>query len=880
MKKYLFSFLSTYLAIVPVSSQAQTTLESFFTDTSERSEKGYIIQFDNVNIVQYIKFISKISNKNFIFDEAELNFAITLVSDEPTSMDEIMAALVQSLRIHGFSLVEQGNNLIIHQAEEVKTPPHTIDSDTELSSPNADTFITKVFKLDNINPDQILTVLESMLSGAAIIEAVPETKNIVISDTTENIKRVTELIQVLDTPKGAFEVATYIPRYHSISSLTNLSMQILERLKGNHPLQMVPQVSTNTIFIISTPYLNRQAIATLESLDRPSLRAQEQARERELLSEQEREFFLQQTSMTADELDQLVKEVAKEAEAQKKVEEKQAIEEAEAKTTVEPFFDIAAEQRETLTPEQRSTLLTILSRDAAIATTSEKEQLGQIGQGRLTEEQRNALAILIAGEEPLDSTSKSTLINLIQEEEEEEILQRAVTLSIPAFEEEIEQPVIITEPPQDEPDDSLRRLLRERSARLSAPDFEVSRFVKEDLPPDDIESTTFYIHKLEYRKGEELEIALKSIASVMEEAPNPNRELLNTVRSAKWIQTSNALVFSGSPRAIERVTELIRTIDVPLRQVFIEILLIRTSLRDALTFGVEWAAKFRDTSNNYAASAGFVPNGPTLFDTSFQSIHDPSVVGTDLPAGADASTLFKPGGALGIVGRILKHNNEVFLDLSSLAQALEEETENEILLHPKILTEDNNQASLFVGGTFPYKTGEVRSQEGGNLVETIEYRDVGHTISITPILGNTDVVTLEISQSYAQRGTESTTQDEVINLLAPTEETSTTTRVHVPNNYFLVLSGNIEEERDMVRSKIPCLGDMPSIFGYMFKREQPTYSKRNMIMFIRPHILETAEEMENLTHYQHNEFIDANGGRPRLRYHIDRNKYYKNPNPE
>ena len=68
------------------------------------------------------------------------------------------------------------------------------------------------------------------------------------------------------------------------------------------------------------------------------------------------------------------------------------------------------------------------------------------------------------------------------------------------------------------------------------------------------------------------------------------------------------------------------------------------------------------------------------------------------------------------------------------------------------------------------------------------------------------------------------------------------------------------------------------MLGYLFKREAPVYSKRNMIMFIRPHILETAEEIESLTEYQHNEFIEANGCRPRLNYHIDRHTNYKTPN--
>ena len=80
-----------------------------------------------------MRFISRISNKNFVFDENDLQFTVTIVSEEPTTIDNIMTALLQELRIHDLELIEQDNTIIIHHNSKVSAISKVVPEDMNVS---------------------------------------------------------------------------------------------------------------------------------------------------------------------------------------------------------------------------------------------------------------------------------------------------------------------------------------------------------------------------------------------------------------------------------------------------------------------------------------------------------------------------------------------------------------------------------------------------------------------------------------------------------------------------------------------------------------------------------------------------------------------------
>ena len=87
---------------------------------SQTAAKNIVINFNNVSIIEVIRFLSRISGKNFIFSDDELQFNVTIVSEEPSSIEDIMTAFLQELRIRGLFLIVQGNNILIHNNKDVR----------------------------------------------------------------------------------------------------------------------------------------------------------------------------------------------------------------------------------------------------------------------------------------------------------------------------------------------------------------------------------------------------------------------------------------------------------------------------------------------------------------------------------------------------------------------------------------------------------------------------------------------------------------------------------------------------------------------------------------------------------------------------------------
>ena len=85
-----------------------------------QSPKTILINFNNVSIGEYIRFISRISGKNFIFDEKDLDFNVTVVSEGPTTIQNVMITLLQELRAHGFNMMEEGNTIMIYKNDDVR----------------------------------------------------------------------------------------------------------------------------------------------------------------------------------------------------------------------------------------------------------------------------------------------------------------------------------------------------------------------------------------------------------------------------------------------------------------------------------------------------------------------------------------------------------------------------------------------------------------------------------------------------------------------------------------------------------------------------------------------------------------------------------------
>lgn len=178
-----------------------------------------------------------------------------------------MSALLQELRIHDLALMEVGNNLIIHRNPKANSPA-TVVTEGAPSIRNQE-LITRVYHLTNTSPEQIVPVIKPMLSSFALVEAVENTGHLIVTDLTSNIEKINVLVKSLDAPAADLEIGQFHVSYASAEEVVALADKILAPIAQGKTLTFVPHTPTNSVFIISTPYLVERAISILHQVDVP-----------------------------------------------------------------------------------------------------------------------------------------------------------------------------------------------------------------------------------------------------------------------------------------------------------------------------------------------------------------------------------------------------------------------------------------------------------------------------------------------------------------------------------------------------------------------------------------------------------------------------------
>ena len=382
---------------------------------------------------------------------------------------------------------------------------------------------------------------------------------------------------------------------------------------------------------------------------------------------------------------------------------------------------------------------------------------------------------------------------------------------------------------------------------------------KDDTTIETVSDASFLIYKLQYHPGDEIRTAIRQIGTDLERT-NTNSDLGKAIQTLQWIEVTNSLVATGSPESLGKLKELIRSVDIPLKQVFVEVLVIQTQNADQLEFGLHWGSqgtyknKFSygmynqpvDTTSNLDPLAAFNTNIQKLTTTT-------TPTGQMIPISS--------GGDLGVIGDLILHKGKTHLALGSLVNAIKNDGDSTIVMNQKIITQDNKMSTIFSGQNIPY-TGSLVTNSGSNTVKTanLEYRDVGIRLSITPVVGNNDVITLMIEEDISEDVTNgqgnSFTPDQVQGI--KTSKNTTKVVVSVPDKSFLVLSGSIQDSNTRNKTGIPCLGGLPLV-GAAFSEKSHFRSVSNIVFFVRPQIIKSFDVYSEITQQQEEIFRGYSG---------------------
>jgi general secretion pathway protein D len=270
-------------------------------------------------------------------------------------------------------------------------------------------------------------------------------------------------------------------------------------------------------------------------------------------------------------------------------------------------------------------------------------------------------------------------------------------------------------------------------------------------------------------------------------------------------------------------------------QVLIEAVVAEVGDQTASEIGVQWQMPFKqnaDGSLRDSVIGGTNFTGRTPGNNIIAAAQNPLGVGNGFNLGY-------------INGSITIGRNTIF-QLGALVTALEGDGKSNVLSTPSVLTLDNQEAEIKVAQEVPFLTGQyttnatsttnTSSTTGGitNPFQTIERKDVGLVLKVTPHINEGDAVRLDLHQ-------------EVSNLLPPvqgavdlvTNKRELTTSVLVADNALLVLGGLLDNQNKDNVQKVPVLGDIP-LFGNLFRYRTNDRSKTDLMVFLHPRILRDA----------------------------------------
>ncbi|MES2883315.1 MAG: type II secretion system secretin GspD [Pseudomonadota bacterium] len=289
---------------------------------------------------------------------------------------------------------------------------------------------------------------------------------------------------------------------------------------------------------------------------------------------------------------------------------------------------------------------------------------------------------------------------------------------------------------------------------------------------------------------------------------------------------NNALVITAPPKTMRQIKSVIEQLDIQRAQVLVQAIIAEVSQSKTSQLGLDFAV--------YNPEGGAVAS---IFDTSTLS-----AIGNVVTTGTPLAGLGAIGQGINIGGGVIRNDGRSGTSFGVLLKALQGDSDSNVLSTPNLTSLDNEESEVSVGQEVPFLSGSFSNTGGGNTggsvnpFQTIERKDVGLKLNVTPQINVGGVVKLKIKleSSSVAAGTVGTSS------LVTAKRTITNT-VNVASGQVLVIGGLTDDNSNEAKSQIPLLGNIP-VIGELFKSRNVSRMKRNLMVFIHPTVLRTQDE--------------------------------------
>ena len=347
------------------------------------------------------------------------------------------------------------------------------------------------------------------------------------------------------------------------------------------------------------------------------------------------------------------------------------------------------------------------------------------------------------------------------------------------------------------------------------------------------------------RSGPQAPVRGQPAVQFQSDAPGGGATFEGTVRITHDAPT-NSLVVLSSGRDFQALKEVVRDLDIPRRQVFIEAVILELNVGSGMDLGTSFH--------------GGLPIGDEEDGLLFGGVQGSDLKSLDLTTLASATGLIS-----GLIGPILPQSQELLgasiPSYAVLFQALAKSSNVNVLSSPHILATNNEEAEIAVGQNIPYQGGisfgGFGVGQGGAATGlgqlSIQRQDIELSMKITPAINASNMVRLKIEQQIQDVGDKDPQ-------LGPTwTKRKIKTTVVVRDQQSIVIGGLISDRVSYTESKVPLLGDIP-ILGYLFKYTKRDKKKTNLLVLLTPYVIHDQLDLQAIVERkvrERNEFLRA-----------------------
>jgi general secretion pathway protein D len=256
-KSYLISILTVAaLLLMSPFTLAQETKAGKPSKQNNSPQQFVSIDFNNVDINVFIKFISELTGTNFVIDQ-RVKGKVTIISPSKISLKEAYKVFESVLEVHGYTTVKSGEVIKIIPSPDARSKSIETKLREEATAPG-DRVVTQLIPLKYADPVEVKRLFTPMVSKSSVILAYAPTNTLIVTDVYSNIKRLIRILKEIDITGIGQELSVIPLEFADATKMVNLLSTVFkptaQKRKGatQKEITMVADERTNTIVLLTS----------------------------------------------------------------------------------------------------------------------------------------------------------------------------------------------------------------------------------------------------------------------------------------------------------------------------------------------------------------------------------------------------------------------------------------------------------------------------------------------------------------------------------------------------------------------------------------------------------------------------------------------------